>query len=130
MITESTVYWITRLDAIHNLLCLPIVICVAGIGIIAICQVILRDPIFADSAEDEKRNSKIANRLLFRGTPLCVVVLLLLASVKTFIPTTKEMCAIKVIPGIVNNEKIQTVGGEIYNVAREWLGELRPAKTE
>lgn len=130
MITESTVYWITRLDAIHRLLCLPIALCVIGIIAIVLCQAVLRDPLLSGSVEDEKRRSGIANRILFRGTPLCVAVLLLLAAGKAFLPTTKEMCAIKVIPAMVNNEKMQTVGGEIYNVALEWLDELRPAKTE
>lgn len=47
-----------------------------------------------------------------------------------FIPSTKEMCAILIVPAIANNEKAQNLGNEIYDLAVEWLKEIKPGKEE
>lgn len=45
-----------------------------------------------------------------------------------FIPSTKQMAAIIVVPKIVNSEKVQTIGNKIYDLAVEWMEELKPTK--
>lgn len=44
----------------------------------------------------------------------------------TFTPSTRQMAAILVVPKIVNSEKLQTAGNRLYDLAVEWMDELRP----
>ena len=60
-----------------------------------------------------------------------VFALLTFASIaNALIPTTKEMCAIIAIPAIANSETVQGLGNDIVGLAREWIIELKPNKTE
>lgn len=45
-----------------------------------------------------------------------------------FVPSTKQMAAIIVVPKLANSEKVQTVGNQLYDLAVEWMEELRPKK--
>ena len=47
---------------------------------------------------------------------------------KTFIPTTKEYCAMVVIPNIVNNQNTKQVSKEIVDYAKQWLVDNLKAK--
>lgn len=55
------------------------------------------------------------------GFPILVILNIL-------VPDTKQMCAVIIIPKIVNNEKIHDIGDKFYNLAIEWMEELSPAK--
>ncbi len=48
----------------------------------------------------------------------------------TFTPSTKQIAAIMIVPKIVNNEKVQTIGNKFYDLAIEWMNELKPTKKE
>ena len=105
-ITESTIYWITRLDSVRwipALIALPILI--KG------CFVWL-------SGEYPWSN-------LLRSTAYWFAFMLFAISVM-FIPTTKEMCAILIIPQVAKNEDMKEIPSEITNLAREWIEELKP----
>ena len=43
-----------------------------------------------------------------------------------FVPTTKEMCAIKLVPMIANDEQVQELPNKVVDLANEWLDELKP----
>lgn len=43
-----------------------------------------------------------------------------------FVPTTKEMAAIVVIPRVANSESVQGLGEGIVDLAKVWMQELRP----
>ena len=45
-----------------------------------------------------------------------------------FVPSTKEMAAIYVVPKIANSQTVKDLGEGVVTLAREWLEELRPAK--
>lgn len=47
-----------------------------------------------------------------------------------FVPTTKQMAAIIVVPKIVNSERVQGAGEKLYDLAAEWMDELHPKKKE
>ena len=47
-----------------------------------------------------------------------------------FTPSTKQMAAIIVVPKIVNNEKVQVAGDRLYDLAVEWMDELRPKRSK
>ena len=50
------------------------------------------------------------------------------ALVAAFVPTTRQMAAIVMVPKIANNEKVQAAGNKLYDLAVEWMDELRPRK--
>lgn len=61
-------------------------------------------------------------------TPLFVLFFLVSLATCVFLPSTKQMAAIMIVPKIVNNEKVQTMGNKIYDFAVEWMDELGPKK--
>ena len=60
--------------------------------------------------------------------PFFVLFFLVFFAISVFLPTTKQMAAITIVPKIVNNEKVQTMGNKIYDLAVEWMDELKPKK--
>lgn len=56
------------------------------------------------------------------------VLFLLGVVLAVFVPSTKEMAAIYVVPKIANSQTVKDLGEGVVTLAREWLEELRPAK--
>ena len=129
--TESMIYWITRLDGIHGL-CSGIqtlagVFVIVGIAaaIISVCVKIISE---ADGSDDDARVAsgicKIACKVWI--PTLCIAMACSL--VRTFTPTTKEMIAIKVIPQITstkNIEKIKDISKDMFDITADWLKDMR-----
>lgn len=119
IITSSDIYWITRCDSIFvaffTLTIITGILCL--ISGIAICA-------SYDYPDDNPKLRAKAFQALKKASTACIVFLL--ASVAT--PSTKEMCAIKIIPKIANNENVQGLGEDMVNTARDWLKELNPSK--
>lgn len=67
-----------------------------------------------------KRGVRVSSFVLILSVPI------LLAACLT--PSTKEMCAIKVIPVIANNEGVQELPNKVVELANEWMEELKPKK--
>jgi len=118
MITEAQMYWLTRLDEIKT--------AVVGIGVISIliCAVALTFSCIIRFDDKDKRATKFvissAIGLLFSA---------LLLSLHIFVPTTKQMCAIKIIPMITNDEQVQEIPNKLVELADEWIEELKPNNT-
>lgn len=108
IIDPWTVYWITRLDGINAVaVVLFSLLLLISLVSIAVCL-----------AEDDSP----ARRVAFVVVPLT----LLCAAVAVFVPTTKEACAIYMIPKIANNEDVQGVAAEVRDLARDWIKDLGP----
>lgn len=60
--------------------------------------------------------------------PLFMLFFLVSFATCVFLPSTKQMAAIMIVPKIVNNEKVQTIGNKVYDLAVEWMDELKPKK--
>ena len=60
--------------------------------------------------------------LLFFFIPFFVCT----SCVKFFLPSTREMAAIVILPKVLNNEKLNAVSSELYSSAMEWMKELKP----
>lgn len=120
-ITESTIYWITRLDGIHNFLgILGVITCApAVLSLIAFCVN------FMTSEGEEEFH--MAMKLELRAFLIGIVLFVVFSLVSVFIPTTKEMALIKVLPAISNSrfvsEELPKEAGEIYMLAKEALKE-------
>ncbi len=122
MITTAQMYWLTRLDAIHNGAMAVMIISLVVVGLLFSFAVAMT---MAD-IEDGRKVS------LTRFKTIACYALCALTSVVLYAltPTTREMAAIIVVPKIVNSEKIQDVGNKLYDLAVEWMEELSPRKKE
>ena len=129
--TESMIYWITRLDGIHGF-CFGIqtiavisTIIGATVALVAVCIKVSSE---VEESDDDARvasgTCKIACKVWIPA--FCIAIMCSLA--RTFMPTTKEMIAIKVIPQIanVNNiEKIKDISKDMLDITSDWLKDMR-----
>ena len=126
--TESMIYWITRLDGIHGfcfgIQAFAMVFAVLGI-IAALVSTCISASAEAEGSDDEARvASKIACKIWIPA--FCIAMACSLA--RTFTPTTKEMIAIKVIPQIAsteNVEKIKDISKDMLDITADWLKDMR-----
>ena len=129
MIAPTTMYWLTRLDGIHDFSILLTIILLLGTAICFPLGNILagakKD--YFTTEEEAARYRKIGKRLL-SCAKWCVAAWIVSVSALLFLPTTKEMAAILVVPKVANSEKVQEIGGRLYDLAVEWMEELRPTK--
>lgn len=110
-ITPEMMYWLTRCDSI----------CTAS-GILAVAFAILfAFTIIPIIIGDE-------SRACFVICPLAFVIGMIFAAMCVFVPSTKEMAAIYVIPKIASSQTVKDLGEGVVTLAREWIEELRPAK--
>ena len=119
MITSTQLYWLVMLDNINlffgvlfTIFVLFLAIC--GFGMISCYQ------------EGEDTIAKI-----FRSFLICFAILSVLSGLAaTFIPNTKQMAAIIVIPAIANavaeNEDAKEIPGELVKLANDWIQQFKP----
>ena len=130
MITESSVYWITRLDPIHTWIdvisiAFWLAATVSALGAVMMCMASTDYP---DDTESHDMMLRRARKCLTAALVLTAIVVFAVCGVRTFVPTTKEMAAIKVIPAIANSQTAKDLGNEITSLAKEWFAELHPNK--
>ena len=123
MITPSTIYWITRFDDIRT-----------GLGASAVVAVVLAALVmvlFISVVENVSRDNEVRlMKLAFSFAAALALLACVIWGVRTFVPTTRDAAAMAVLPALANSEKVQTVGNAVYDLAVEWLEELKPAKKE
>lgn len=96
MITPSSIYWLTRCDAIRELT-IPLGVISAVLATFGLVGFMVSKSTEGDIVNPFGRR--------FYKTVLTLFISALLGG--TFIPTTKEMAAIIVIPRIANSESVQ-----------------------
>ena len=114
MITSWNIYWLTRLDAISDFFALPIILFALGSIALGIAYVI------SIVEYDKELGEKVG--FAFK---LSIIGLVATVAVSVFIPSTKEMAAIIVLPAIANNTDVQEIGAGITDLAKEWLRDLK-----
>lgn len=143
MITSTEMYWLTRLDSVRELLGYGLeslfVVCTfltAAVAVLAFCLGTFTSngsfDLFEGTSDEgldviHTRLRCISWRCTVFGC-VSLTMAVVCPVLKTLIPTTREMAAIIMVPAIVNNEKVQTVGNKLYDLAAEWLDGLRPKK--
>ena len=128
--TESMIYWITRLDGIHGFY--------DGLGKIALISAVLSAIVAFSSAfikamygEEPNEDARTAVRvckLSFKVLIPAICIATMCSLARTFTPTTKEMIAIKVIPQITsvdNVEKIKDISKDVLDITADWLKDMR-----
>ena len=106
MITTTQMYWIVTLDSM-----------IAAMVVLTLLFVIATVAAFGIAAT--------ANDHWWLPITSSIMLLVSIAG-WTFTPSTKQIAAILVVPKIVNSEKFQTAGNRLYDLAVEWMDELRP----
>lgn len=114
MITETEIYWITRMDYFQG----------AAIALGVLLS--LASATFTVVAVAHWYEEKNSNMFKVAFPTLLACLTILIGSM--FIPNTKEMCAIKILPVIINNEGVQELPNRVVDLANEWLEELKPSK--
>ena len=115
MISPWMLYWITRLDAIGGLACALTVTTAVVVGIISFLLIVNSGMSERDKFEESQR--VLFGRILKWLTPALVASVLTLV----FVPSTKEMAVITVVPAIANSEKVQKEATELYDLAKDYL---------
>ena len=117
-ITPTFIYWITRLNGINVFLGIIMTLSIIAIFIFLIGMIVTK-------LEHDVEEYGIFKQYLLTSTYIFIPITILFI----LTPTTKEACAIYVVPKIVNNEKVQNIGQEFYDLALDWMKELRPRKS-
>ena len=110
MITPMQMYWLLKLDDI-GVGCSTFIVFLVAVAIV--CFVL-----FGFARED---NNEKEQKILLKSVCLALIGASLLGVVKTFLPTTKQMAAIYVVPAIMNNEKIQQIGNDTLDITNQLL---------
>jgi hypothetical protein len=128
-ITPMQMYWLVKLDdlqhAVAHLMWLPVTW-------ITITALIVVATMVATADEEDSIRERVWRRSK-KAMLLCIPMLLLtviIPFVASLIPSTKQMAAIMIVPKIANSEKVQTIGNKVYDLAVEWMEELKPSKSE
>ena len=129
--TESMIYWITRLDGIHGfcygIQTIAVISTIIGaiVALVAVCIKVSSE--VEESNDDARIASSICKIACKVWIPtFCIAMAFSLA--RTFMPTTKEMIAIKVIPQIAsteNVEKIKDISKDMLDITSDWLKDMR-----
>ena len=129
--TESMIYWITRLDCIrefcYGIQLIAVLFAVLGI-VTSLAATCIKIGAEEDGLDDNARIAsgicKIACKVWIPA--FCIAIMCSLS--RTFTPTTKEMIAIKVIPQIANVEnveKIKDISKDMLDITSDWLKDMR-----
>lgn len=129
IVTPSEMYWLTRMDGIREVasvacVLLTILSVVGLLGYVgtSIGSVVAETPEGINQARAAHRKLVWVFWGLFVG-------LVSSSAVYAFLPTTREYAAIKIVPAIVNNERLRTDATELYDLTVEWTkGQLRTKK--
>lgn len=126
MITTAQMYWLTKLDDIRHVLGSIIWVPVAWVTVVAVISFCA----FMACADLDSVRPVVIGKIK-KASWTCVPMVFWIVATQiavALVPSTAQMAAIVVVPRIVNNEQVQTVGNKIYDLAVEWLDELRPKK--
>lgn len=115
--TTAQMYWLTRLDALEVL---SIIMIVLGLFV-----TVVTTAIYLCGFNDIERNVKRVLRNILR---VSIPALVIGIAIDVFVPNTKEMAAILVVPRIANSESLSDIADGVKTLAVEWLEELRPGK--
>lgn len=111
MITPMQMYWLLKLDDILNISTLVFIISMFAFVLCFVVGKIYED---VGCYED-------AYKKLRRVRNVSFWFVLFFGSIMTFLPTTKQLAAIYVIPAIVNNERVQNIGNKTLDISEDLL---------
>lgn len=111
MITPMQMYWLLKLDDILNTSTLVFTLSMFAFVLCFVVGKIYEDDVCYEDAYKKLR----------RVRNVSFWFVLFFGSIMTFLPTTKQLAAIYVIPAIVNNEKVQNIGNKTLDISEDLL---------
>lgn len=119
MISAWAVYWILTLDSVISMLAAAVSISMLAIFVSCVALIVMDD-------RDRENYSSQFTYLLKVG----VIVASITIPLSVFIPNTKQMATILLLPAIANNENVQEFAGDSFDVlhglVKGQLKELAP----
>ncbi len=106
-VTSMQLYWILKLDSFLT----------ASWVILLILSILLITVVIPACAEDIPLNKKAVSIMSF--------FIIISGVFITFVPSTKQMCTLLVIPPIINNEDVQKLHRKILELSTERLYDLK-----
>ena len=106
-VTSMQLYWILKLDSFL----------IASWIILLISSFILTTVVVSACAENITLNKKAVSIMSF--------FIIISGVFITFVPSTKQMCTLLVIPPIINNEDVQKLHRKILELSTERLYDLK-----
>ena len=129
--TESMIYWITRLDGIRGFCCgiqtIAVLFSILGI-VAAIAAACIRVGAEEEGSDDDARIASGICKIACKVWIPAFCIAMVCSFARMFTPTTKEMVAIKVIPQITsvdNVEKIKDVSKDMLDITAEGFKDMR-----
>ena len=127
MITTAQMYWLTRLDSIQVVTFIVAFVPTIILFIWAFFKLVdFLTGLEYGLTEHEKIEALQRVKFSILWFVFCMVLWLPLC----FIPSSREMAAIIVVPKIANSEKVQQAGNKIYDLAVEWMDALKPRQSK
>ena len=115
MISPFVIYWISQLDSVITVSAAFGIILSVTLAFCCIGYIVTR--IEGDYSEVL---DKLRYKLFLLACPFVLIA--------TFLPSSKTLAAMCIVPAIANNEKVKDVGDRLYGLAVEWLDDLKPKK--
>ena len=134
--TESAMYWLTRLDGVHsfiNGLEFPLVL-VATVAALttaisyAVAKCDEKDAEQSGYAKEQFELAKGFFKTSLKTFACAAAAATCLGAASVFVPTTKEMAAIKVVPvlaGPETAEKLKEMSSDMVDAAAQWLKDAK-----
>jgi len=133
--TAWELYWLIKLDAIGSFACATTVVFGLATVALIITGIVLKTSTgyYRDTVEEravrvskDQEMGKTTHKYLFLSGPLFVIS----AIVVSLLPSTKQMCAIIVVPKVINvateSEALKAIPGKVLNLADDWIDKLSP----
>lgn len=111
MITPMQMYWLLKLDDIINISLALFVLTLFGFVVCFTGAIMYKGD---EYYEDEYKKFKVGRNILFW-------FVLFFGSIVMFVPSTKQMTAIYVVPALTNNERVQNIGNKTLDVSEDLL---------
>ena len=129
--TESMIYWITRLDGIrgfcYGIQTIAVLFAIVGI-VAAIAAACIRVGAEEEGSDDDARIASGICKIACKVWIPAFCIAMVCSFARMFTPTTKEMIAIKVIPQIASTENVDKIKGiskDMLDITAEWLKDMR-----
>lgn len=120
-ITPFTIYLISRLTPLNDLLTAIVILSVIAMVVCGIALIVVGvDHDFGDHAP------RVVRRLFV--WILCAF--LFFGALTVVVPTTKDAAAMIVIPRIANSQSVQELGETVVELAKAWCEELKPGNKD
>lgn len=111
MITHMQMYWLLKLDDIISISLAMFVLTLLGFVICFTGAIMYKGD---EYYEDEYNKFKTGRNILFW-------FVLFFGSIVMFLPSTKQMAAIYVVPALTNNKRVQNIGNKTLDVSEDLL---------